>query len=311
MNGPLRIALVLVAIGTAGCASPSFPSTPQRVQTARRVLQAVPPGHAMWMWTVDPYPPVDSVIAWAREHGVKDVFLAVQIAPGGKVKDANAVAHFAEAAKSAGIGLYALNGDPSWIANPNAAVAWETAVLATGAFAGVHLDVEPNQIPGWKAFNVPGAARADNPILREMYATIAALRSNSPGTHLEIDVQFSDSSYTRTRGFVCDGYGSFGEALVARTDEVTVMSYRTVAGGPNGVKAISAPMLALAVAHGHPMRLAIETAKDPADPQDSFYGRPESAVENILAAIDTMESSSPAYAGTSVEEYLSWSRLRP
>jgi hypothetical protein len=183
--------------------------------------------------------------------------------------------------------------------------------MKTGAFSGIHLDTEPTEVAGWKAFDKPGAVAADSPIIKEMYAMIAAVRANGRGTHVEMDVQFSDSSYTRTRGFPCHGFGSFGEALVALTDELTVMSYRTTVNGPNGVHAISAAMLSLAAAHRKPMRLAIETAKDRADPQDSFYGKTLKAVANTLEAIDENEARAPAYAGTSVEDYASWAKLKP
>jgi len=171
------------------------------------------------------------------------------------------------------------------------------------------MDTEPNQVSGWKAYNKPGAVQADSPIIKHFYTMLHGVRANSPSTHIEVDVQFADADYSKALGFPTDGYDSFGEALVADTDELTVMSYRTVLEGNNGLVEISAPMLALAYAHDKPMRLAIETSKDPADPQDSFWGRPQTDVRKMLRAVDGAEASSTAYDGTSVEEYVSWTEL--
>jgi hypothetical protein len=262
----------------------------------------------MWLWPGASYPPATSVMLWCTSHGVKNVFLYVYT-KNGKVVDLRDIRSYAQAATKSGVTLYALNGEAQWIVHPKWVVAWENTVNATGLFAGVHLDTEPNQVIGWKAYNKPGAVQADAPIINDMYAMLQALRANSPSTHLEVDVQFSDADYTEQLGFPTDGYGSFGEALVALTDELTVMSYRTVLDGNNGLVEISAPMLALANAHDKPMRLAIETTKDPADPQDSFWGHSQSAVRTMLKAVDGAEAPTTAYDGTSVEEYVSWTEL--
>jgi hypothetical protein len=298
----------------SACAG-QVPALPEGVQTAyapaRQAIaqgRATTIGHSMWLWPGTAYPAAASVMSWCKSHDVRNIFLYVYTR-NGKVVDLADMRAYANAAKKTNVTLYALNGEAQWIVHPKWVVAWENAVNATGLFAGVHLDTEPNQVKGWKAYNKPGAVQADAPIINEMYAMIQALRANSAATHLEVDVQFSEADYTQALGFPTDGYGSFGEALVALTDELTVMSYRTVLEGNNGLVEISAPMLALAYAHDKPMRLAIETSKDPADPQDSFWGRPQTDVRKMLRAVDGAEASSTAYDGTSVEEYVSWTEL--
>jgi hypothetical protein len=301
--------LVMTGCSGTGVAPPAgVPSTDALAQKAVVGSRATTIGHSMWLWPGASYPPAASVMSWCTSHGVKNVFLYVYT-KNGKVVDLGDIRSYAQAATKSGVTLYALNGEAQWIVHPKSVVAWENTVNVTGLFAGVHLDTEPNQVTGWKAYNKPGAVQADAPIINDMYAMIEALRANSPSTHLEVDVQFSDASYTQALGFPTDGYGSFGEALVALTDELTVMSYRTVLDGNNGLVEISAPMLALANAHDKPMRLAIETSKDPADPQDSFWGHPQSDVRRMLKAVDSAEASSTAYDGTSVEEYVSWTEL--
>jgi hypothetical protein len=301
--------LVMTGCSGTGVAPPmGVPSANATAQKATVRGRATTIGHSMWLWPGASYPPAASVMSWCTSHGVKNVFLYVYT-KNGKVVDLRDIRSYAQAATKSGVTLYALNGEAQWIVHPKLVVAWENAVNATDLFAGVHLDTEPNQVTGWKAYNKPGAVQADAPIINDMYAMIEALRANSPSTHLEIDVQFSDADYTQALGFPTDGYGSFGEALVTLTDELTVMSYRTVLEGNNGLVEISAAMLALADAHDKPMRLAIETSKDPADPQDSFWGHSQSAVRKMLKAVDGAEASSTAYDGTSVEEYVSWTEL--
>ncbi|HEY1429983.1 MAG TPA: hypothetical protein VGF18_10440 [Candidatus Tumulicola sp.] len=294
----------------AGCAgSSSVPAAGAYAGVAVTGATAKAGNHSMWLWPNGGYPQAIDVVTWCEAHGVADVFLYVY-AKNGKLIDSRDIESYANAVAGTGINLYALNGEARWIEHPKLAVAWENAVNASGLFAGIHLDTEPNQVSGWTAYNKPGAVQADSPIIKHFYTMLQTVRANSPSTHLEVDVQFADADYTQALGFPTQGYGSFGEALVAMTDELTVMSYRTVLDGNNGLLAISAPMLALASQHAKPMRLGIETTKDPADPQDSFWGHPQSDVRKMLKAVDNAEASSTAYDGTSVEEYVSWTELR-
>jgi hypothetical protein len=308
-------AAIVLSLATAGCAgtgaAPSDSPLPVNALAQSTAVRSrtTTIGHSMWLWPGASYPPATSVMSWCTSHGVTNVFLYVYT-KNGRVGDLNDIRSYAQAATKSGVTLYALNGEAQWILHPKSVIAWENAVNATGLFAGVHLDTEPNQVNGWTSYNKPGAVQADAPIINDMYAMLEAVRTNSPSTHLEVDVQFSDASYTQALGFPTDGYGSFGEALVALTDELTVMSYRTVLEGNNGLVEISAPMLALATAHDKPMRLAIETSKDPPDPQDSFWGHPQSDVRKMLKAVDSAQASSTAYDGTSVEEYVSWTELQ-
>jgi hypothetical protein len=298
----------MLAAGCSG-AGPSAQPVGVAPAAATRVAEtSSAQNYAMWLWPNGAYPPATTVMTWCARHHVRSVFLYVY-AKGGHVVDLADVRAYAKAAAAGGVTLYALNGSAHWILHPQAAIAWENAVNAAGVFAGIHLDTEPNQVAGWEAYNKPGAVQADAPIINHFYAMLEAVRVNSPSTHLEVDVQFSDADYTEQLGFPTDGYASFGEALVALTDELTVMSYRTALNGNNGLLEISTPMLALATAQGKPMRVAIETSKDPADPQDSFWGHPQSAVRAMLKAVDNAEASSTAYDGTSVEEYVSWTEL--
>jgi hypothetical protein len=307
----LRAAIALALLSGAACSgavSSASRPLPASVPAANKAKSASN-GHSMWLWPGGSYPPAATVMAWCTANGVSNVFLYAY-ARNGHLQHLRELQAYAEAAPPAGVTLYALNGDASWIEHPNNAVAWENAVNKSGLFSGIHMDTEPNQVPGWKAYDKPGAVQADAPIIKHFYTMLHAVRANSPSTHIEVDVQFADADYSKALGFPTDGYDSFGEALVAETDALTVMSYRTVLNGNNGLLEISAPMLALAVAHGKPMRLAIETTKDSADPQDSFWGQPQSAVTTMLQAIDNAEASSTAYDGTSVEDYKAWAELK-
>jgi hypothetical protein len=301
----MRLAALAAVAMLVGCASDT---TAPVAATHVAVAAKKSGGHSMWLWPNGAYPQASDVVSWCKSHGVANVFLYVYV-KNGKIANLSDVESIAQAAATSNVAVYALNGEARWIEHPKLAIAWENAVNASGLFAGVHLDTEPNQVKGWKAYNKPGAVQADTPIIDNFYTMLQDVRANSPSTHLEVDVQFADADYTQALGFPTDGYSSFGEALVALTDELTVMSYRTILDGNNGLVTISAPMLALATQQDKPMRLAIETSKDPADPQDSFWGHPQVDVRKMLKAVDNVEATSTAYNGTSVEDYVSWTEL--
>jgi hypothetical protein len=104
---------------------------------------AAPPvaGRAMWLWTgAAPA----QVVAWAVRQRVTTIFVSVdQKSDLGRLRDLK------RRADAARIRLDALGGDPDWIADPAAALAWSRAVEATGLFAGRHVDAEPYLSARW------------------------------------------------------------------------------------------------------------------------------------------------------------------
>lgn len=270
------ICLVVSTFGSAGAAS------------------AAPPTRAMWVWTqADPA----AVVDFAQTHGVSTLFVAVgsDVATSGdlpRLQRLVAIAH------GAGIRVDALGGDPSWATNQTPALAWEKAVLGTGLFSGVHVDVEPYALPGWST------PKTQTKIISSYLSMLSALRQGLRGTGLplEADVAF-------WYGTVPLGRSTLADEVLSRVDALTVMSYRDTATGPNSITDVGADLLARGAAAGRPVRLAAETNPLADCPACTFYEEGEPALQAALATVDGVEASSPAYAGMAVEDYDGWATL--
>lgn len=262
---------------------------------ARRTTTPAPAARAMWVWT---RPAVSTLVSFASSHGVRALFVSVP-ADLPHATDLAWVRTLAGQASTAGIRLYALGSDTGWIDDPQAAVAWETAALSTGYFAGVHLDVEPWLHADWGTPNQPALLGRYLDLLDQVNAA-----STLP---VELDISFWLHTLAAPDGSPLD------VAVMSRVDAVTVMSYRSTATGPDSITDIGAHALATAAAAGIPARLAVETnylGSDAASRKQTFSGMRASALTSAMAAVDAAEVGAPAYAGISVEDYNGWKVLK-
>ena len=204
----------------------------------------------------------------------------------------------AKLATPAGIRLQALGGDPGWVDDPAAAVAWQDAALSTGLFAGVHVDIEPWQRADW------GTDQAR--VLAGYLATYDALQAATT-LPLEADVPFWLWTLTAADGTAVDA------AVLQRVDKVTVMSYRNTVTGPDSITDIAATTLAAGTTAGKPVRLAVETnflGSDAVSAKQTFYGKTEAAVNTALDQVDAAEAGTVSYAGMAVHDYAGYDALR-
>jgi hypothetical protein len=245
---------------------------------------------AMWLWTrTDP----TAVIRWAAGHGVREIFAYVpaDLSTSGDLPRLRVLKQRADAA---GIRLTALGGDARWVFDPDAALAWQSAALSTGLFAGAHVDVEPYALAQWYA---------DRATTVSAYLSLLGrLQAQSPAP-LEADVPFWYAT-------VPSGAGNLADQVLARVDAVTVMSYRDTATGPNSMMDVATDMLGRGSAAGKPVRLAAETQQLADCPYCTFYEEGQAQLARTLTTVDTAARAYPGYAGIAVHHYDSWVALR-
>ena len=128
---------------------------------------------ATWVWK---RPDPDELLNWVRDRSVTEVFLGV-----GSTGDQDWVRPLVERLHGQGVRVAALGGDKAWIGNPDPARAWQRAVVATGLFDGVHLDIEVWDRADWP--NIPAADVA------AYLALLRALAAECP-LPLEADIAF-------------------------------------------------------------------------------------------------------------------------
>ena len=253
---------------------------------------AATPQRAMWVWD---RPPPRSLVSFARDRGVQDLFVAV---PADVADSSGWYRDLRSRTRSAGIRMHALGGDPSWIDRPAAALTWQRNVLETGLFDGAHLDVEPWQHPGWES---------ERDAVVAGYLDLLGGLAADTALPVEADVAFWLDQVATGQG------GRLDEAVLARVDAVTVMSYRDTATGPDSITAVAAATLDAAVRAGKPARLAVETnflGSDPVATKQTFYGQTRTELAAVLAEVDFANAGQSGYRGVAVHDRAGWTALR-
>ncbi|MEV6930359.1 hypothetical protein AB0M46_38565 [Dactylosporangium sp. NPDC051485] len=277
-----RLLLVAIALIAA---------TPLRLPPLAPETAVAPPGtRAMWLWERDdPRPVVD----WATANGVRALFAYYD--PRAGAADLARLRELRQLCDAAGIALDALGGEPAWTTEHPAALAWAQGAAATGLFHGLHMDVEPYLLPSWKT---------DQAALVPQFLTLLDQVSSATDLPLELDVPFWLPTVA-----VPDGGGNLADAVLARTDGVTVMSYRNTATGANSMVGVADDLLRRAGKVAKPVRLGAETQPLGDCAYCSFHGSTATQLHQTLAAVDSAAQRYPAFAGIAVHQYDTWITL--
>jgi hypothetical protein len=172
MKGRWQAGLVSAILVAAATALPGASSA------GSAGLTAMPANtRAMWVWETDP---AAEVITWATRQNVSEIF--VHVAPSVLTDgDLERLQDLKERAVARKIKLRALGGEPDWVTDHAAALAWQRTVVMTGLFDGIHLDVEPYLTTAW-ASNPQATQKAYLKLLSRMRAETRL--------HFEVDVPF-------------------------------------------------------------------------------------------------------------------------
>lgn len=245
---------------------------------------------AMWLWDTQP---ATQVITWATRQNVSEIFVHV---PSSVLTDGGlaGLQELKERAVARRIKLRALGGEPGWVDNHAAALAWQRTVVSTGLFDGIHLDVEPYLVSGWIT---------DPPATQAAYLRLLDRMRAASTLQLEADVPFWFGEYTVGRKNLAD-------EVLRRVNAVTVMSYRDTATGPNSMLAVSQDWLARGMASGKRVRLAAETGPLPDCLHCTFQEEGADALTKELAKVDTATRRAAAFGGIAVHHYGAWRTLR-
>ncbi|TWT28389.1 amidase [Planomicrobium sp. CPCC 101110] len=215
---------------------------------------------------------------------------------------------FIEKARVKGMRIFALDGAPGWVA-PNGTVhqdklmAWiksyQNGSTTAQKFAGIHLDVEPYLYSGWNT-NRAATVKAYQALLTKAKNSAAAL-----ALPLEADMPFwfDEISYKNTYG-----KGILAEWVIAKTDSVSIMSYRDTA--PFIIELVKNE-LAFGQKHGKTVVVGVETGQTDEGDSISFYEEGEAYMNGQLAIINGHYATHPAFGGIAIHHVDSWKTMAP
>jgi hypothetical protein len=276
-------------------AANSAVAVPRVAPSAAPAATAAAP-RALWVWdTSDPQATVDFAVA----SGIGQLYAAV---PAHLESSAQLpqLTELSRRADAAGLRLDALGGDPGWIDNQAWVVdGWLRPALASGLFAGVHVDIEPYTMPAWQT------ERAK--VVKKYLATYDALAAAAGGTPLEADIPFWFDT-------VAVGSSTLDREVIRRTSGVTVMAYRNLAGGADGSIAGAAAEVRAGDSLGKKVRIGQETTylgEDPPLVKETFYGQTRAAMEVQLHALTDAFGAHPSFAGLAIHDAAGYAAMAP
>jgi len=197
-----------------------------------------------------------------------------------------------------GVRVAALGGDVGWVFDPDEAINWQRAVVRTGLFDRVHVDVEVWKLDDWRARPIELGAS----YLR-MLSCLLAVEGSLP---LEADIAFHLHRVSTASGDTLE------TAVMRLVDAVTVLSYRNTVTGADSITDVAASALRSAASVGIPCRLAVETqylGPDDVSRKQTFHGLGKNALDAALSELDRLHVDNPTYAGMAVHDYRNWRAL--
>lgn len=240
---------------------------------------------AVWAWW---WPGSGELAATVGDYGFERVYLYCEGGFDAKVK------HAIAALRSRGIDVEALGGEPRWgttqrkglLEFVRSARRYQRSAPPAMRLAGIHLDVEPYDLPAWD--RDPGA------VSRSLLASMRSARRAAGPLPLSADIPYW---YDRP----------LARALIRATDATTIMAYRDSA--PEILDA-ARDEVEIAGRLGRKATVGVET-DDVSPASVTFFQEGTGALVEAVGLIESDLAGEPGFGGVAVHHLESLQRLVP
>jgi hypothetical protein len=292
------VGLGLFAASYGGTHAPSSKPPEPSSSRADVTVATTGPTVAMWAWN---WADSAAMVSFARANGVTEIF--AYVAPG--FTDPTYVPwgwsepqlpleeSLSADAAAAGITVYAMGGDPSWVTNPTDGTGWANEALATGLFQGIHVELEPWALASWST---------DQAGTIDQYLTELAdihMVAHTYGVPDEISIPYWLSMFSTSTDVPLD------VAAMQHADAATVVTFFN---SVSQIESFGRAELAAARSVGIPLRFAAEANQD-SPSWLSFYGHTLSEFDASISQVNRDLAGTPGYLGIAVEDYQGWSAM--
>ncbi|HEY6622694.1 MAG TPA: hypothetical protein VIX85_02590 [Acidimicrobiales bacterium] len=288
---------LLTALAGLWAAAPSF-GAQRAAPPGELTVARSGPSVAMWVWN---WADSAAMVSFAKANRVTEIF--AYVAPG--FTDPTYIPwgwsqpqlpleeSLAADAAAAGITVYAMGGDPSWVPNPTYGTDWANEALATGLFRGIHVELEPWALSSW------GTDRSGT--IDQYLSELAGIHAVAAtyGVPDEISIPYWLSMYSTRTGVPLD------VAAMRNADAATVVTFFN---SISQIESFGKAELMAARSVGIPLRFAAEANEDTPS-WLSFYGDTLAQFDSAIAHVNRDMTGTPGYLGIAVEDYQGWSAM--
>ncbi len=272
----------------AFCKEPTFLpdlSAPLPRPSRKRILKK-----SIWAWNTSEIlgskGEEDRFLTFLKNEEFKQIFLALPYDPKHSKSitiEAKKLRPVMKRLKASGIAVHALSGDKDFTLPANhdfvvnsirEVIRYNKSSSADERFKGIHLDVEPYLLAGF------GSSRRDSILgnfIRLLSKTAETARAGGLRIGVDLPAWFDDPDELTGEDRIIDIKGTTKALLdhiLDIVDDVTLMDYRTDAGGGNGIAAQARGELKMASIRGKDVYVGLETEALPDETIVIFKGEP-------------------------------------
>ncbi|MGM0898904.1 MAG: amidase [Bacillota bacterium] len=259
---------------------------------------------ATWLWDATSLrDDLQGTIAFLEQKNINKVYVQID-----RSLSIGVYASFIEAARIAGMEVYALDGAPDWVAPGGSAplvelmdwlARFQRQHPPSRRFSGIHLDIEPYLYSNWST---------QRAVAIESYQKLlvqAKQSAHSMQLPVEADLPFWFDEIPYDNRY---GKGNLAEWAIIHTDSITLMAYRDSA---QAITEIVKTEIAYGAQYKKPVVIGVETMKSTEGAYVSFYEEGEAFMNMHLQMVSAFYAPFDGYGGLAIHHVGSWKTLRP
>ncbi|KMT23258.1 hypothetical protein [Clostridium cylindrosporum] len=277
----------------------------ETIQTGNSIPNNV--GFSTWLWnTSEIVNNSEDIINFLVKKRVNTLYLQIDYN-----LDYMYYKNFIRKAAMNNIVVEALDGAPTWVSDDGGILQgrffnwlsrYQKASSLNERFKGVHLDVEP--------YGNEEYATNQNKIISKYQDLL--LRSKNAckklNLNLGIDIPFWFNQIKYNTSY---GNGNLAEWIFKNIKSVTIMAYRDIATGDNGINKIAEVEMNLCKKYNVKATIAVETGSLPDTTFVTFFEEGESYMYNELNRVYLNYNTNPSFNGFAVHYFDSWINMKP
>ncbi|WP_146113477.1 hypothetical protein [Paenibacillus sp. PCH8] len=247
----------------------------------------------------------EHILEFAREQDINWLYVRLDLD-----QPYSSYRSFVKRATAQGIEIHAMGGHPIWGKEENRpriqrlidyVKNYNAESEPDEQFEGIHLDIEPYTLPEWESNR--------DTLLTEWAANIAYFQEETKkDSHLETSADLA----VWLDSFALPGKDtSVAEYMIKTLDHVSLMAFRNMAEGSNGIAAVVSQEMEIADRLGKRLLISVEMKENHEGHHISFYQKGAAEMETQLAKLPDLLADYQAYQGNIVHAYDYWIEAKP
>lgn len=245
----------------------------------------------------------EKILEFAKEKNINLLYTRLD-----RTQDYEVYNQFVEKAHEAGIEVHAMGGHPNWALEKGEkrlkmftdyVTNYNKVVPPRQQFDGIHLDIEPYVLKNWDG--------EEQDVLSTWKQNIE-LFVNEVKKKSDLETSADLAFWLDKHDAPGEGDTSFSKWFIDTLDHTTIMAFRDVAEGSNGIIDVANKELSFAEELDKELVVSVEMKENQNVPHISFHEEGQEVMEEELDIVEDQLTDSPSYHGNAVHAYEYWGK---